>query len=1268
MRKHFLFGLLLLLCCTGVMAQISLTGGSYTQDFNTLSNTAASTNNALTIPGWLMNETGGGARDNELYAVDPGGSNTGDTYSYGSAASTDRAFGGLRSGTLIPQIGAFFTNNTGSTITSLDIAFTGEQWRLGTAGRQDSIGFEYSTTATSLTTGTWTTVTALTFSTPTTATTGAKDGNAAANRTARNHTITGLNIPNGATFYIRWTDYDATGADDGLSVDDFSITPGSGAVTPVLSINDVSQAEGNSGLTDFVFTVSLSSPAGPGGVTFDIATADNTATIIGNDYSGRSTTGATISAGNTSYTFTVQVVGETIPEANETFFVNVTNVTGATVADGQGIGTIINDDVSLTPIHDIQGPGLSSPIVGATVTTSGIVIGRRSNGFFIQETDLGVDADPMTSEGIFVFTSSAPPAAAAIGNLVQVTGTVTEFIPGSDPNSPPQTEITSPSVLLLTTGNPLPIPVTLTAANTNPAGNASQLEPFENMRVLVNGFNVIAPTGGFLTESSATSTSNGLFYGVISLPRPFREPGINIQDPLPSGAPATVTRWDGNPEIVAVASNALGAPVLDVNSGATVNNLVGPLDFRNRIYTIDIDPTVPAVVNNNSLSYSAVPTPNSNELTVGSFNLQRFYDNVDDPGGDAVLTATAYNNRLNKASLAIRNALNTPDVLGVIEVENLAVLGTLANKINTDAVAAGDPNPNYTPYLIEGNDVGLIDVGFLVKSGRVTVNSVTQFGALTTYINPNNGLPETLNDRPPLVLDGTFTGVSCLTNNNFKVIVNHLRSLSGVDDPIDGNRIRTKKQQQAEFLANLIQGFQTADPTVKIVSVGDYNAFEFNDGYVDVVGTVKGTPTPAANVILASADLVNPNLVNLIDSYIPVLKYSYNFNGSAQTLDHILVNSNMSSRVSRFAIARLNADFPEVFRNDANRPERISDHDAAVAYFSFPATTPPVLTCPLNTTVAACQTQSAVNTAFANWLATASGSGGINGVLTNNNTGAPSACGGSTTVTFTYTNDCSPTTQTCTATFTVTPPATVVLTCPINTTVASCQTQAAVNTQFAAWLNTVSASGGCNGVLTNNNTGAPAACGGSTTVIFSYSSSCAPTNTCTATFTVSAPPTISITCPSALTLSCAASVPAPNTALVTVNAGCGVVVTFVSDVISAQTCANRFTVTRTYRATDVCGNTATCTQIITVNDQTPPVVTCPAPVTVSCASAVPAPNTALVTATDNCAGVITITHISDVISAQTCADAAGDYLSGCTDCKLCICGTCTEHCAGNGYG
>jgi DNA/RNA endonuclease G (NUC1)/fibronectin type 3 domain-containing protein len=206
---------------------ISLTtlGTPVTQNFDTLVNTAGSTTNTTLPTGWYITETGGGARDNEQYAVDTGGSTTGDIYSYGAAASTDRALGALRSGTLIPLWGAKFTNNTGTTITTLNVSYTGEEWRLGTAARTDQINFEISTNATDLSTGTYTGVTALNFVTPDTATTGAKNGNAAADRTVLSTTITGLSIPNGASFFIRWTDVDATGADDGLAVDDFSLTP-----------------------------------------------------------------------------------------------------------------------------------------------------------------------------------------------------------------------------------------------------------------------------------------------------------------------------------------------------------------------------------------------------------------------------------------------------------------------------------------------------------------------------------------------------------------------------------------------------------------------------------------------------------------------------------------------------------------------------------------------------------------------------------------------------------------------------------------------------------------------------------------------------------------------------------------------------------------------------------------------------------------------------------------------------------------------------------
>ncbi len=115
-----------------------------------------------------------------------------------------------------------------------------------------------------------------------------------------------------------------------------------------LSINDVSTNEGNSGTTSITFTISLSSPAGIGGVSFDIATADGTATVVNNDYIAKSLTSQTILAGATTSTFTVDVNGDVVTEANETFFVNVTNVTGATISDGQGQGTIVNDDASDT--------------------------------------------------------------------------------------------------------------------------------------------------------------------------------------------------------------------------------------------------------------------------------------------------------------------------------------------------------------------------------------------------------------------------------------------------------------------------------------------------------------------------------------------------------------------------------------------------------------------------------------------------------------------------------------------------------------------------------------------------------------------------------------------------------------------------------------------------------------------------------------------------------------------------------------------------------
>ena len=114
------------------------------------------------------------------------------------------------------------------------------------------------------------------------------------------------------------------------------------AIVPELSINDVSVNEGNAGTSTFDFTVSLSEPAGVGGVTFDIGTQEDSATMrititfrIPTD---------TIPEGNSNYTFSVTVNGDVDYESDETFFVNVSSVTGANSGDLQGSGTIVNDD------------------------------------------------------------------------------------------------------------------------------------------------------------------------------------------------------------------------------------------------------------------------------------------------------------------------------------------------------------------------------------------------------------------------------------------------------------------------------------------------------------------------------------------------------------------------------------------------------------------------------------------------------------------------------------------------------------------------------------------------------------------------------------------------------------------------------------------------------------------------------------------------------------------------------------------------------------
>jgi predicted extracellular nuclease len=1079
-----------------------------TENFNTLA--TAGTANA-----WSDNSTISGMyaqfaavpTNPTTYIADAGGNNTGGIHSYGTGINTERALGSVGSNTTGDIFFGFkLTNNTGNTITSLDVSYVGEQWRNGGNTAAQQLDFQYRVavpgTVTDINTPApgWTDFDTLDFVSPVVGSTAATlDGNAAANRTAKSGTIT-LTAPAGQEIWLRWKDTNDAGNDHGLAIDDLSVTAHGGGGTNI-SINDATVTEGNSGTTTATFTVSLSAPAGPSGVTFDIATQDNTATTADNDYIAKTLLAQNIPAGQTSYTFDVTVNGDTSFEPNETFFVNLSNVTGATILDGQGTGTITNDDCPPAPgdvvisqvyggggnsgapfthdfielfnqgvttvnltgwsvqyqssggtgtwqvtpltgsiapggyylvqeasnaavgsplpapdavgtiamaagagkvalsstitafngscascavdmvgyggascfegagptaatsnttaalrkrggcfdsdnnnvdfavgapnprntssptnnctplslnINQIQGSGATTPYSGQFVSTSGIVTARKTNGFFLQNAEANYDMDATTSEGIFVFTSSSP--AVLVGDAVGVLGTAEEFF------NLTQIESTLPGdVTITSSGNTLPAPIVLTTTILNPAGTPGQLERFEGMRMHADTLVSVAPTNEF----------GETFTVLEGVARPLREPGIEFGLPIPpdptSGVPdCCIPIWDLNPERIMIDSDGLvGSTVVSVTSNVTISNVTGPLDF-----TFDFYKVLPEATPTHSANMSAVPvpTPAAGEFTIAGYNIENFNNNA---------------TQRQKAALAIRDVLHLPDVIGTIEIFELTGLQALAAEIESIS------GVHYEARLIEADGTSGDadqDVGFLVKTSRVQIDSVTQIEKVgcdgtpancNTFTDPNTNAPALLNDRPPLVLRATVDAAT-LNPRQVIIVVNHTRSFIDIEAVTgEGPRVRAKRKAQGEFLADLLQQLQTDNPGLPVMSIGDYNAYQFNDGYTDPIATIKGTPTADDQMVVdASPDVVNPDFINLSDGLPPDQRYSFIFEGTPQLIDHQIINTVAASYLQRYHIARNNSDFPEVpgalVANDTSRPERNSDHDMPVSYYKFP--------------------------------------------------------------------------------------------------------------------------------------------------------------------------------------------------------------------------------------------------------------------------------------------------------------------------------------------
>ena len=707
---------------------------------------------------------------------------------------------------------------------------------------------------------------------------------------------------------------------------------------PVLGIADIAGAEGDSGTRTLIVTVSLSVPAPAGGVTFTVSDAGTGTATPGTDYVAFAPFSAGIAEGGDSYAFQLTINGDTDDEPNEGIVLALSGIVGDVEAgDLSAVATIQNDDAPITAINAIQGSGSASALDGTALTTEGVITLIRGNGFFIQSTTEHDDGNAATSDGLWVFTGGAPLPSLTVGDVVQVSGTVDEFQPVSF--TYPVTELL-PSSIVETGTAPLPAPIEITATDfAGPLLEPDVLEHLEGMYVHIASAKIVAPTRSASTEFEVV---------VDGVARPLREAGISIFDPfdVPAALEATIPWFDANQERIKLRPATGSTPLLDARGSVT--GVYGALDYAGASSAVNSWQVWydPSRLQATSGTPQAVADAGANDITVAGFNMLRF--GID--GNEA--------NRRTKAAAVICDWLKTPDILGVSEVDDIATLTALAGEINATCASA----PAYAPYLVEGNDVGGIDVGFLVSNRvvregvRVEVLEVEQHGKDAVQKNKDGSdSDKLLNDRPPLRLKA----IVHFTDGRrypLTVVAAHQRSLSDVDssdsvDPathlgytIRGEEVRAKRAEQAAYVAQLVDDLQTADPSGKIVLVGDFNTFDVNDGYVDAMGITTGNPAPASEVIhwadspLSPANGGRPLIVGNELTADPEERYSYIFGNITQTLDHVLVNEALveDAAITGATVdhARLNADFrsghQSVFNppyTAENPPLRTSDHD-----------------------------------------------------------------------------------------------------------------------------------------------------------------------------------------------------------------------------------------------------------------------------------------------------------------------------------------------------
>lgn len=285
------------------------------------------------------------------------------------------------------------------------------------------------------------------------------------------------------------------------------------------------------------------------------------------------------------------------------------------------------------------------------------------------------------------------------------------------------------------------------------------------------------------------------------------------------------------------------------------------------------------------------------DITVGTQNLRRFFDDVKD-GPAMTVSKKHYRLRLDKLSRQVVEVLRHPDVLAVQEAENLRGLQELAA-----VIADRGGRPPYQVLLHKGRDRGGINSGFLVRSDW-------QVKSMEPLLATRRLDRAVLFDRPPLLLTVETPGGSRL-----EIVNVHLKSLRGSEEPSEARRIARKRQRQSEELAEWVEQHLALQPKASLMVVGDFNATPEGLGGVDVLGR-----------------LVQAGLSGVLQHIPEGQRYSYVHDCRREALDHGLLAPVLSARLRAAAYSRGNAGLPDRHAKAPDTALRSSDHDGLVLY------------------------------------------------------------------------------------------------------------------------------------------------------------------------------------------------------------------------------------------------------------------------------------------------------------------------------------------------